>query len=67
MAQKGLVYYSSHWGCDVTKIRQKLAEIKLTISRSRVNPLLKDDMLKDIESAIALLNKGRVRSESCEE
>lgn len=67
MSQKGLVYYSSHWACDITKIRQKLTEIKVTLSRIKVNPLIKDELIRDIDTTIRLLNKGKVRSETSPE
>ena len=61
MSIKGLVTY---WGADTTKMRNRLAEIKVMVSRCKVNPLIKDDIANNIDIILRLLQKGKAHNET---
>ena len=56
MSIRGLVTY---WGADTAKMRNRLAEIRVMVSRCSMNPLIKKDITNDIDIILRLLQKGK--------
>ena len=61
MAVKGLVTY---WGADTAKMRNRLAEIRVMVSRCKLNPLLKKDLSDNVDIILRLLQKGKAHIET---
>ncbi len=51
----------SFWGHDITKMTKTLGDLSKSVKRVKMNPLLKQDILKDINTVIRLIyDKGKM-------
>jgi hypothetical protein len=53
---KGIV---THYVSDLNKIRDKLELMRTTIERVKIHPLIKQDIINDINRCTTLLAKGQ--------
>jgi hypothetical protein len=57
---KGIITY---WGHDVKQIKEILLGVIGIVSKVSINPLIKDNVVKDVEKCVKLLCKGKEREE----
>lgn len=55
---KGIITY---WGHDVKQIKEILLGVISIVSKVNLNPLIKDNVVNDVEKCVKLLSKGKER------